>query len=313
MTATNSYPPTLVAVEMAEAGNPSARLSPTQISAFRKCGLRYWFSYLLGWREPPTPALAAGTIVHDTLEGLYRLPAPDRSFENAWAIMGNVGKELLLKPEYEHLGRGANRDDVRKRADLALTGYFELEKPTQIDVAIADIETDIDAELSGVLFHGRLDRRTRQPIDRVTDYKTGKKPSGAPLDDYVQQVLFYAAAINSGSDPGVEEVELLFLPDKQAVRRPVYPAAIARVTEVLIQTRAEIDTAMQSGEWLAQPSRLCNYCPFKPVCPTQQKSAPIPGSAASQNLLSQTGLQRKVSAATIEAADPDFLPLELSE
>lgn len=313
MTGNNSYPPTLVAVEMAEAGTPSLRLSPTQISAFRKCGLRYWFSYLLGWREPPTPALAAGTIVHDTLEGLYKLPAPDRSFENAWSIMGNVGKELLVRPEYEHLGRGANRDDVRKRADLALTGYFELEKPTAIEVNIADIETDVDAELSGVLFHGRLDRRTRTPIDRVTDYKTGKKPSGAPLDDYVQQVLFYAAAINSGADPGVEEVELLFLPDKQAVRRPVYPAAISRVTEVLLQTRAEIDAAAQSGEWLAQPSRLCSYCPFKPVCPTQQKSAPTPGSAASQNLLSQTGLQRKATASATDSTDPDFLPLEMSE
>ena len=313
MSGNNGFQPILVAVEMGESGQPSARLSPTQISAFRKCGLRYWFSYLLGWREPPTPALAAGTIVHDTLEGLFRLPAADRSFENAWSIMGNIGKELLLKPEYEHLGRGANRDDVRKRADAALTGYFELETPTEIEINIEDIESDVDAELSGVMFHGRLDRRTRKPIDRVTDYKTGKKPSGAPLDDYVQQVMFYAAAINNGTDPGVEEVELLFLPDKQAVRRPVYPAAINRVTEVLLQTRSEIDAAHQSGNWLAQPSRLCSYCPFKPVCPTQHKNAPIPGSTSSQNLLSQTGLQRKLSTATVEPTGTEFLPLELGD
>jgi len=308
----NGFQAIQVDVELTDAGQPSSRLSPTQISAFRKCGLRYWFSYLLGWREPPTPALAAGTIVHDTLEGLYRLPQPDRSFENAWAIMGNIGKELLLKPEYEHLGRGANRDDVRKRADLALTGYFELEKPTEIEVNLHDIETDVDAQLAGVFFHGRLDRRTRKPIDRVTDYKTGKKPTGAPLDDYVQQVMFYAAAINEGQDPGVEEVELLFLPDKQAVRRPVYPAAISRVTEILLQTRTEIDQSFAAASWLAQPSRLCGYCPFKPVCPTQHKNAPPPGSSASQNLLSQTGLQRKPAAVAAEPA-LDFLPLELSE
>jgi putative RecB family exonuclease len=312
MNNSNGYQPMKVSVETADAGQPSSRLSPTQISAFRKCGLRYWFSYLLGWREPPTPALAAGTIVHDSLEGLFKLPASDRSFENAWSIMGNVGKELLLKPEYEHLGRGANRDEVRKKADAALTGYFELENPAEIELDLVDIESDVDAELSGVLFHGRLDRRTRKPIDRVTDYKTGKKPSGAPLDEYVQQVMLYAAAINNGDDPGVEEVELLFLPDKQAVRRPVYPAAISRVTEILLQTRSEIDQAHQSGEWVAQPSRLCSYCPFKPVCPTQQKNAPVPGSGPSQHLLSQTGLQRKIIAATTDSG-AEFLPIELSD
>jgi putative RecB family exonuclease len=270
-------------------------------------------SYLLGWREPPTPALAAGTIVHDTLEALFRLPAPDRVFSNAWNIMGSIGKDLLVRPEYEHLGRGANRDDVRKRADAALTGYFELESPSEVEIAESDLETDVDATLSGVAFHGRLDRRTRKPIDRVTDYKTGKKPTGAPLDDYVQQVMFYAAAINDGSDAGVEEVELLFLPDKQAVRRPVYPAAIARVTDILLQTRADIDDANKSGAWLAQPSRLCSYCPFKPVCPAQQKSAPTPGSTASQNLLSQTGLQRKVTVSPTDQNGTDFLPIELAE
>lgn len=309
----NGYQPISVEVDMTQASSPSQRLSPTQISAFRKCGLRYWFSYLLGWREPPTPALAAGTIVHDTLEALFRLPATDRDFANAWTIMGTIGKELLLKPEYEHLGRGANRDDVRKRADAALTGYFNLEKPNEIEISHADLETDVDATLSGVFFHGRLDRRTRKPIDRVTDYKTGKKPSGAPLDDYVQQVMFYAAAINNGNDPGVEEVELLFLPDKQAVRRPVYPAAISRVTDVLMQTRSDIDNANKSSKWLAQPSRLCNYCPFKPVCPTQQKTAPIPGSSASQNMLSQTGLQRKSAPVANENDGAEFLPMELND
>ena len=313
MSASGGFQSIEVDVDLTDAGNPSTILSPTQISAFRKCALRYWFSYLLGWREPPTPALAAGTIVHDTLEGLYRLPQPDRSFENAWAIMGTIGKDLLLKPEYEHLGRGTNRDDVRKRADLALTGYFELEKPTEIEVDLKDIESDVDAELAGVLFHGRLDRRTRKPVDRVTDYKTGKKPTGAPLDDYVQQVMFYAAAINDGSDPGVEEVELLFLPDKQAVRRPVYPAAIERVTEVLVETRTQIDESFKTAKWLAQPSRLCSYCQFKPVCPAHQKTSPPPGSAASQQLLSQTGLQRKISAVAAEPNPLDLLPLELSE
>lgn len=306
---TSNYDPVSVLVDPVQAGLPSARLSPTQISQFRKCGLRYWFSYLVGWREPSTPALAAGTIVHDTLEGLYRLPNLDRTFDNAWQIMGNIGKELLAKPDYEHLNRGANLDEVRKRADLALTGYFEMENPLEVEVDLVDLESDVDADFGGVIFHGRLDRRTRNPVDRVTDYKTGKKPNGEQLDDYVQQVMFYAAAINNGSDPGVEEVELLFLPDRQVVRRPVYPAAITRVIEILHETRQGIDQAYASNTWVAQPSRLCSYCPFKPVCPTQQKNAPQPGSDSSQNTLSQTGLTKKPAPAVVNS--DELLPLDM--
>ncbi|MEN9741392.1 MAG: nuclease superfamily, partial [Actinomycetota bacterium] len=54
------------------------RVSFSQMSLFQQCGLKYFFSYIDSWREPPTAALAGGSITHDVIERLYRLPNEER-------------------------------------------------------------------------------------------------------------------------------------------------------------------------------------------------------------------------------------------
>lgn len=43
-------------------------LSPSQLSMFYRCGMQYYFRYMLGERKPPGIALVVGRSVHETVE-----------------------------------------------------------------------------------------------------------------------------------------------------------------------------------------------------------------------------------------------------
>lgn len=265
------------------------RVSYSQMSKFDQCGLRYFFSYLGGWSEPQTSALVGGSIAHEVIEHLYRLPEDERTLDRAMELLREHGPRMLRQPDYaEFAADNAMKNNVKE----AIQNLFELENPAQLKVQPDHLEMELEVEIHGVKFFGKVDRFTVDGVNRVTDYKTGKHP-GRYIDDKLKQPYLYALAFKIQHDINVDQVELIFLNAKQIENRPVDFGIAEAMGEALAKMRAETEISLTASTWEARPGKLCGYCPFEGACPAVRPDAAKPGTVESDNALISLGLTRR--------------------
>ena len=174
----------------------------------------------------------------------------------------------------------------------AVENLFEVEDPKALDVKSDHLEMDLEVEINGVEFFGKVDRYTADGIHRVTDYKTGRAP-GRFIDDKLVQPLLYALAFKLQYDIEVDEVELIYLNAKEVVRRPADPKLTVQMGDKLSTMREASMRDFAECAWDARPQVLCNYCVFQPACPARNPDAPQPGTSHSDEVLAASGsLQR---------------------
>jgi putative RecB family exonuclease len=235
------------------------------------CPLLYRFRVIDRIPEPPTPATARGTLVHAVLERLFDRPAGERvpaaaadMVEPEWARLcaEDDGLAGLLDGEEERIRFIAD-------AHAALTGYFRLEDPRRLEPA--EREWYVQAELpSGLRLRGYVDRLDISPAGdiRVVDYKTGKVPLEAYEASALFQMKFYALVIwrLRGVIPRV--LQLMYLSGDGEVLRYSPDEADLRATERKLEALwAAISRARETGDWRPRPSRLCDWCRHKALCP----------------------------------------------
>lgn len=278
-----------VDVEQPAKANLPKRVSYSQMSLYQQCGLKYFFSYIDGWREPPTSALAGGSITHEVVEYLYRLAPEERTLEAAMELLREHGLRMLKSAEYKPF----ETDNKMKRSvKEAIENLFRVEDPKQVVVQPEHIEMELSVEINGVNFFGKVDRFTVDGLNRVTDYKTGKSP-GKFIDDKLAQPYLYALGFKMQHDIVVDEVELIFLNAQEVVRRPADSGLVIAQGEKLAQMRTGSESDLANSSWEARVSRLCDYCAFQQVCPARTTDAPIPGSSQSDAQLAEAGLLHK--------------------
>ena len=278
-------------VEVEQPAKPTLpkRVSYSQMSLYQQCGLKYFFSYIDGWREPPTAALAGGSITHEIVEHLYRLEPSERTMENAISLLREHGPRMLALPEYRPF---AEDNKMKHSVREAVENLFKVENPKEVLVQPEHLEMELNVEINGVNFFGKVDRFTVDGVNRVTDYKTGKSP-GRFVDDKLAQPYLYALGFKTQHDIDVDEVELIFLNAQEVVRRPADIGLVTSMGEQLAKMRAGSETDVAESAWDARVSRLCDWCAFQKVCPARNPDAPQPGSTLCDVELTNAGLLHK--------------------
>lgn len=279
-----------VSVEQVPNAGLPPRVSYSQMSLFQQCGLKYFFAYVDGWKEPPNASLAGGTITHDVIERLYRLDPSERTLNVAMDLLREFGARMLEKPEYKTF---ATDNKMKLAVKEAVENLFQIESPHELVVQPEHIEMELDVEINGVKFFGKVDRFTIDGINRVTDYKTGKAP-GRFIDGKLAQPYLYALGFKTQYDIDVDEVELIFLNAKEVVRREVSSGLMNEQGEKLAEMRIDSERSIANGEWDARPSALCGWCAFERVCPAKSPDAPMPGNAQADVLLIESGLKQRL-------------------
>ncbi|HEY0933333.1 MAG TPA: PD-(D/E)XK nuclease family protein [Trebonia sp.] len=291
------------------AGERPLALSPSRASDFMTCPLLYRFRVIDRIPEPPTPATARGTLVHAVLERLFDRPAGER--------VPAVAAEML-DPEWLRLCAGDaglaelfTQDEERSRfiaeAHAALAGYFKLEDPRRLEPAQREwyVETEL---ASGLRLRGYVDRLDATPAGdlRVVDYKTGKVPLEAYEASALFQMKFYALVIwrLRGVIPRV--LQLMYLSGDGEVLRYSPDEADLRATERKLDALwAAITRARESGDFRPRPSRLCDWCRHKALCPEfGGTTPPIPerGRAAAAVTAAVPAAVTATATATASAA-----------
>jgi putative RecB family exonuclease len=256
-------------------------LSPSRAGDFKQCPLLYRFRAIDRLPERSGRAQVRGTVVHAVLERLYGLPAPERLPAAARALVGPVWEELCAQvPELLDELFADGRDDadlpgwLESAGDL-LEAYFRLEDPRRLEPEAREllVETEL---ASGLLLRGYIDRVDVAPTGqvRVVDYKTGAAPRQVAEARALFQMKFYALALLHLRGVVPTQLRLLYLADGESLTYQPDEAELRRFERTLDAIWLAIRTAGRSGDFRPNPSRLCDWCSHRPLCPAWGGIAP---------------------------------------
>lgn len=255
-------------------GSPLASplaLSPSRVADFKSCPLLYRFRAIDRLPEPPSPQAMRGTLVHTVLERLFDAPAAERTPEHAHDLAAAGLAEMLA--EEPELAALVGETDEATQQWLSETGalldrYFVLENPQALEPAEREllVEVPLDAE---TLVKGIIDRVDVAPGGqvRIVDYKSGRAPN--PL--FEQRALFqmrvYALLMWRQSGRLPDLLQLIYLADSQIVRLEPDEADLRALEKTLRALAAAITKARETGDFRPSPSRLCDWCQHRALCP----------------------------------------------
>jgi putative RecB family exonuclease len=243
-------------------------LSPSSISSFKECPLAYKFSYLDRLPEPPSPAASKGTLVHRALELMMCRPPTDRTIDAALADLDRACTELADDPEFADLELGdEERAQFHADAEELVQRYFELEDPTTVHPI--GLELKLQADLGTVRIRGIIDRLELDADGElvVTDYKTGRVPSEFFESKSLGGVHIYALLCEEMLGKRPARVQLLYLSKPEAIIATPTEQSCRGVARKTTALWSAIEGACARDDFRAKPSRLCDYCSFKPYCP----------------------------------------------
>lgn len=249
---------------------PPPYLSPSSISTFQQCPLKYKYSRIDKMQEPPTEATLRGNFVHSILEEMYAYPADARTLDNVRTIAKDLWENEYLEKVRPYVRGDEALHLFRWSSWWCVENLFKMENPTELH--FDGIETELNDNIDGVAIKGFIDRWRNTPDGIIIgDYKTGKTPAPRFQEDKYFQLLLYAYVLEKQLGQKVSEIELLFIKDEKRLAKKVTDDDRENVRTTVVEVRKQIDARCVSGEFEPIKHRLCDWCSFKSICPIWSK------------------------------------------
>ena len=245
----------------------SLRLSPSAVSEYENCPQQYKYRKIDKLPEPPSLDAERGTLVHTVLQDLFEIPAAGRTIESAVELLpSRWAAQLADKPAL--LEMVTNEKEWLDRASALVTTYFALENPTSFEATHREMHLENDFD-TNIYLHGYVDRLDVAPTGevRIVDYKTGKAPKPGWEEKALFQLRVYALLYwkNNGVLPRL--LQLIYLGDGKVIKNNPTMAELESTEKVLRRVAKDIFISIDKEYWPAKPSRLCDWCHFKSICP----------------------------------------------
>ncbi len=246
-------------------------LSPSRAGDFMTCPLLYRFRTIDRLPETSSPAAVRGTVVHKVLEGLFDLPALERTPGRAAEMVAPAWETVLAEDPTLADVFGDDGPEIGTwllSCRESLERYFALEDPRRLEPADREmyVETLLDSNL---LLRGIIDRLDVAPSGqvRIVDYKTGRAPGPGFEAKALFQMKFYALVLwrVRGVVPTV--LQLIYLGSGEVLRFVPEERDLLAVERKVNALWAAISRATESGDWRPRRSALCGWCSHQQLCP----------------------------------------------
>lgn len=243
------------------------RLSPSRVAEFNNCPQLYKYRVIDLLPEPPSLDAERGTLIHTILEDLFELPAGNRTLNSARELLPTRWQaQVAAKPEISALVD--NEKEFSDRAEALLTNYFTLENPGSFEPTYRELHLEMD--LSEKLYlHGYVDRLDVAPTGevRIVDYKTGKSPKPGWEEKALFQLRVYALLYWRINGVLPKLLQLIYLGNSQLIRSTPTAEELLHTEKTLFRVADEILKAIETESFKVKPSKLCDWCYFKKICP----------------------------------------------
>jgi putative RecB family exonuclease len=246
-------------------------LSPSRAGDFMTCPLLYRFRTIDRLPETSSPAAVRGTVVHKVLEGLFDLPALDRTPARAAEMVAPAWDTLLAEDPTlaEAFGdEGPELSSWLVSCRDSLERYFALEDPRRLEPADRElyVETLLDSNL---LLRGIIDRLDVAPTGqvRIVDYKSGKAPGPGFEASALFQMKFYALVLWRLRGVVPDMLQLIYLGSGEVLRFVPEERDLLAVERKVNALWTAIARATETGDWRPRRSKLCGWCSHQSLCP----------------------------------------------
>jgi len=243
------------------------RLSPSRVNDFKNCPQLYKYRAIDQLPEAISIDAERGTLVHSILHDLFDAPAQERTIARAQGLFPGIWKKQCEdKPELMTLI--SNEKEWSDRIFSLLATYFSLEQPQSFEATFREIHVELDLR-EDVYLHGYVDRLDVAPSGevRIVDYKTGKAPKPGWEEKALFQLRIYALVYWRVNGVLPKLLQLIYLGDGQVLKSSPSEQELINAEKSLMQIADEILTAIELNSWKPRPSRLCDWCSFKNICP----------------------------------------------
>lgn len=242
-------------------------LSPSRAGDFMNCPLLYRFRTIDKLPEEPSAAQLRGTLLHTALENLFDLPPVDRTpsavIRLAESALATMGEE---EPESADIVLEAG--DFTTAIRPLVDSYFSMEDPRRLEPHGREIAMSVELD-SGFHLRGFIDRVDVAPEGdvRIVDYKTGKSPRAGYESKALFQMRFYALTWWRAHDRIPRLLQLLYLGNAEIVRHAPTEQELLATERKVLALREAIASAASSAHFAPAPSKLCDWCSHKSICP----------------------------------------------
>lgn len=243
-------------------------LSPSRVSSFTSCPMQFRFSSIEKLPEAPGVATTRGTIVHRALELLFVRPAADRTPAALDTDLTIALDEYRAHPDYAGLRLDEEAANEFERDCRALIEpYFAMEDPTT--VREIGIELRMEAQVGSLTLRGVIDRLELDDDGElvVTDYKTGRAPSGNYEQKSLAGVHFYSFLCEAVLGRRPSRIRLMYLKTGETIETVPSEQSVRFITTRTNAVWSAVERACSTGDFRPRQSALCNYCSFKAWCP----------------------------------------------
>lgn len=243
-------------------------LSPSRVSSFTSCPMQFRFASIEKLPEPPGIATTKGTIVHRALELLFVRPAPERTPDALADDMITALDEYRAHPDYVGLrlaGAAVEKFDLDCHA--LIDKYFAMENPQE--VREIGLELWMEAPVGDLTLRGIIDRLELDADGElvVTDYKTGRAPSGNFEQKSLAGVHFYSFLCEAVFGKRPARIRLMYLASGATIETVPSAQSVRFITTRTTAVWSAVERACTTGDFRPRQSKLCDWCSFRQWCP----------------------------------------------
>ena len=265
--------------------------SHSRIGLFEKCPKAYELKYIEDEEEHfDTIEQHMGSAVHEALEWAY-LRRETKTPSNSMILdTFRAAFHASAEREVRVIKKGRCKDDYFREGKVMLERFL-VERFAGDQSETVALEHEFVVPLTDELgYRGIIDRVARQPDQTLVllDYKTGKRIPDPVVD---RQLPAYALWAFDALDDTEVEVAFEDLRGARRVSGRIRESDSSRIAASIV---ASINQATSASFFPSDPSHLCRWCGFAPVCPDAHASVPR--------------AWRQHAAPVDEYADPDTCP-----
>ena len=238
------------------------QLSPSAISAYQACPMKYQFQHLWDLRSGPHAQATFGRVMHTTIQEFVREMRERRTvpLDDLLAIYDREWSSAGFTDDYDE-------EEYRKTGREQLEEFHRAYTAAPPDVMYQEKKFELPLD-NGIVVTGRIDQVNRigKKEFEIVDYKTGKPKDAKKSADDIQ-LSIYALAAREVLE--IEPARLVFynLMTNEAV-------ATTRDEKSLKATKqkiSEVADLIRAKRFAPNPSYGCATCDYKPLCPAHER------------------------------------------
>ena len=245
--------------------------SYSRLKCFEQCPQKYKFQYIdkIRTEAKETIELFIGKRVHDTLKKLHQdiMRQKNNTLDNLidflrreWRRKWN-GSIVIVKKSF-------NQEDYLRMAEQCIINYYHRYYPFNHGRTIAlekrilvNLDDSNDCKLCGY-----IDRvaKTDDGCYQIHDYKTSSRLPSTEDIRKDKQLALYAICLKERY-PYIKNVRLVwhFLKFNKEIVPTSSEGELNELKQNTVSLIGKIESAI---DFPTKPSRLCNWCEFKPIC-----------------------------------------------